>query len=107
MRKVSVNGRSSVSFAMKRTRDISIVLLALSGVYLYGWPSATIPYFATVVLHTVIGVLLTAVLLPLLAKYFPAEEPVARTGWLLMALGAGVGIALIFVGTPNRLHAWL
>src|SRR2546425_8563476 len=93
--------------AMKRWRGISVVLLAFSGVYLYAFPSATISYGAIVLLHATLGVILAALLLPWLVRLFPAESPLTRVGWFSMALGAGLGVALIFLGTPHRLRAWL
>ena len=92
---------------MKRWRGISVVLLAFSGVYLYAFPSATISYGAIVLLHATLGVILAALLLPWLVRLFPAENPLTRVGWFFMALGAGLGVALIFLGTPHRLRAWL
>src|SRR5207245_11033582 len=92
---------------MMRWRGISVVLLAFSGVYLYAFPSATISYGAIVLLHATLGVILAALLLPWLVRLFPAESPLTRVGWFSMALGAGLGVALIFLGTPYRLRAWL
>src|SRR6266702_2562235 len=92
---------------MKRWRGISVVLLAFSGVYLYAFPSATISYGAIVLLHATLGVILAALLLPWLVRLFPAENPLTRVGWFFMALGAGLGVALIFLGTPHRRRACL
>ena len=92
---------------MKRWRGISVVLLTFSGVYLYALPSATIPYGAIVLLHATLGIILAALLLPWLVRLFPAENPLTRVGWFFMALGAGLGVALVFLGTPHRLRAWL
>src|SRR5208283_5228722 len=35
------------------------------------------------------------------------ERLMARFGWILLAAGAAVGLALIRLGTPHRLKAWL
>src|SRR3989442_10915417 len=93
--------------AMKRWRGISVVLLTFSGVYLYALPSATIPYGAIVLLHATLGIILAAPLLPWFVRLFPAESLLTRVGWFFMALGAGLGVALVFLGTPHRLRAWL
>src|SRR2546426_263730 len=92
---------------MKRWRGISVVLLTFSGVYLYALPSATIPYGAIVLLHATLGIILAALLLPWFVRLFPAESLLTRVGWFFMALGAGLGVALVFLGTPHRLRAWL
>src|SRR5712692_8427451 len=50
--------------AMDRWRTRSVLVLAASAVYLYGFPSATIPYGVVVLFHATVGILLTVLLLP-------------------------------------------
>jgi tetratricopeptide (TPR) repeat protein len=92
---------------MKRWRSLSVLILALSAVYLYAFPTATIVYAAAVLLHTGLGVLLTLVLMVYLFRGRGKDAWLARLGWVLMAAGAALGIALIYLGTPHRLKAWL
>ena len=92
---------------MERWRSRSVVALGASAIYLYGFPSTTISYFAVVLFHVVAGALLTILLLPFLFRLLRTEVPLARVGWAFLAAGAVLGVTLIFLGTPNRLKAWL
>ena len=92
---------------MKRWRSLSVLVLALTAVYLYASPTATISYAVTVLLHTGVGVLLTVGLVVFLFRGQRQEEWLARAGWMVLAPGAVLGVALIYLGTPHRLRAWL
>src|SRR5262249_9573462 len=60
-------------------------------IYLYAFPSATIPYLALVLAHVGAGFILTFLLIPALLH--------ARSiGWIITAMGAGLGIVLTFTG---------
>jgi tetratricopeptide (TPR) repeat protein len=84
-----------------------LLALSASAIYLYGFPAATIPYGILVLFHAAVGILLTVLLLPILFRLLRVDAPLARVGWLLLAAGAALGVALIFVGTLNRLKPWL
>lgn len=92
---------------MKRWRSLSVLILALSAVYLYAFPTATISYAVTVLVHTGLGTLLTIGLVVFLFRGLAREQWLARIGWLLMVPGAVLGVALIYLGTPHRLKGWL
>ena len=92
---------------MDRWRWRSVLVLAASAVYLYGFPSATIAYGTVVLFHAIVGILLTVLLLPFLLKLLSTGDAIARLGWLLLNAGAVLGVALMYVGTPNRLKGWL
>ena len=92
---------------MKRWRSLSVLVLAVTAVYLYAFPTATIIYALAVLLHSGIGALLTLGLVVFLFRGIGKELVLARIGWVLMAAGAALGIALIYLGTPHRLKAWL
>jgi tetratricopeptide (TPR) repeat protein len=92
---------------MERWRSRSVIALAASAAYLYGFPSTTISYFAIVLFHVAAGVVLTFLLLPFIARLLRSGGALARVGWTLMSGGAMIGIALIFLGTPTRLKPWL
>ena len=92
---------------MERWRLRSVIALAASAVYVYGFPSASIWYFGAVLFHVAAGIVLAVLLLPFLLKLLRNRTMVARLGWLLLAAGTVLGIALIFLGTPNRLKGWL
>src|SRR5579859_2196172 len=92
---------------MDRWRSRIVLALAASAVYLYGFPSATITYGVLVLFHAAAGVVLTVLLLPFLIKVLRTGAAIARLGWLLLGAGAVLGVALVYVGTPNRLKGWL
>jgi tetratricopeptide (TPR) repeat protein len=92
---------------MDRWRSRIVLALAASAVYLYGFPSATITYAVVVLFHAAAGVVLTVLLLPFLIRLLRTGAAIARLGWLLLSAGAVIGVALIYVGTPNRLKGWL
>ena len=85
---------------MSQWRSRSVIALAASAVYLYSFPSANIPYILVVLFHVGAGIFLTALLLPFLWKLLRTSTLGARIGWLLLAVGAVIGVVLIFTGTP-------
>jgi Flp pilus assembly protein TadD len=86
---------------MSQWRSRSVIALAASAVYLYGFPAANIPYIAVVLFHLVAGIFLTILLLPFLVKLLRTSAMgAARVGWLLLTAGAVLGVILIFTGTP-------
>src|SRR5258708_35846773 len=92
---------------MERWRLRSLLALSASAVYLYGFPSATITFGILVLFHVAVGILLTVLLLPVLFRLLRVDAPLARVGWIFLALGTVLGVAFIFVGTLNRLKPWL
>src|SRR5258707_8527507 len=93
--------------AMERWRLRSLLALVASAIYLYAFPSATITYGTLVLFHVAVGILLSVLVLPLLFRLLLVDAPLARVGWVFLAVGAVLGIALIFVGALNRLKPWL
>src|ERR1700687_1537347 len=91
----------------KRWISRSLIALMLSAVYLYGYPLATIPYALLDLFHIATGIVLALLLAFYLVRMLPRETLLARLGWILLAAGAVLGIALIKVGTPLRLKPWL
>lgn len=91
---------------MNRFRNALIALLALSGFYLYAFPAASISYGALVLLHLVVGVAL-AVALFYVRRAWPQFSLLSRAGWLLIAMGAFIGLALIVSGTSRPMRVWL
>jgi len=77
---------------MNRWRSLSVFVLVLTAVYLYALPSATIFYFATVALHSGLGVLVALGLLAYLFRGLGKDSLLAKFGWLLLAVGAALGL---------------
>jgi Flp pilus assembly protein TadD len=80
-----------------------LALLALSGIYLYGFPAPSAAYAAAVLAHLGGGIALV-VIAGLLARRLRALTPSAQVGWVVTALGGATGLALIVTGAtrPNR-----
>src|SRR5229473_67486 len=92
---------------MERWRLRSLLALAASAIYLYGFPSTTIAYEILVLFHLAVGILLTVLVLPFLLRLLRVDAPLALVGWVLLAVGAVLGVVLIFIGTLSRLKPWL
>src|SRR5262245_53829440 len=85
---------------MNRARTWGLVLLTLTGIYVYTFPAANIPFFAIELAH-ILGGLIFALLL-LLSLRALSRAPVAiKTGWILTGAGAGLGVYLTFTGTTR------
>src|SRR5882762_8800408 len=92
---------------MNRWRPRILVLLALTSLYLYAFPSATIPYAGILLFHVGTGLLLTIFLVPFVARWWREGGFANRLGWSLIAIGGIVGVVLIKIGTPHRYANWL
>jgi tetratricopeptide (TPR) repeat protein len=90
-----------------KTLRRGLVVLFLSGAYLYAFPSATVAYGGIVLLHLTIGVVLTVGLLFWSWRRLSKLALPARSGWLLIAAGAVIGVALIYTGASRPLWPWL
>jgi len=82
--------------------------LAISAVYLYGFPQANVLYAGVVLMHALGGVLAILLLLPLGVRLWREGNGIARVGWLLFLAGAAAGLVLFRTGalkSENRLLA--
>ena len=91
----------------KRWLSRFLIFLALTAVYLYGFPSATVTYAAMDLLHVAIGVLVFLLLLVFLVPLMWNGTLLARLGWFLLAVGTLLGVVLVKIGTPHYLWNWL
>jgi tetratricopeptide (TPR) repeat protein len=92
---------------MNLWRPRILVLLAVTSIYLYGFPSATLTYSGVLLFHLGAGLVLTILLVPYFLRVWRDDAFANRVGWSLLALGAILGIVLIKIGTPHRLKNWL
>ncbi len=92
---------------MQRWRWLSVLVLVVTAIYLFAFPSATIFYAANVILHMGLGVLVSLGLLIFLIRGIGTETLLAKLGWLLLFVGALAGIVLIRLGTAHRFKLWL
>jgi Flp pilus assembly protein TadD len=92
---------------MSRWRSGLLLVLSLSAIYLFAFPSATIIDGCGVLLHVGAGILLAVLLIPILGRVFRDSPLEIRFGWLLITAGTLLGLVLIKIGTPNRFRLWL
>src|SRR3974390_835256 len=92
---------------MQRWRSLSVLVLTLTAIYLFAFPSATIFYAANVILHMGLGVLVSIGLLIFFFRGIGTETILAKLGWMFLFAGALAGIALIRLGTAHRFKTWL
>jgi Tfp pilus assembly protein PilF len=98
---------TQLSFGQKILMGL-VAWLAISAVYLYGFPQANVSYAAVVLLHALGGVLAILFLLPLFLRWWREGNWISRAGWLLFLAGAAAGLVLIRTGalrSENRLLA--
>jgi Flp pilus assembly protein TadD len=97
--------------AMSRWRFGLLLVLTLSAIYLYAFPTAAglfgVIYAGGVLLHVSTGILVAILLIPILRQVFQDGPPGIRVGWALLAAGTVLGLLLIKIGTPNRFRTWL
>ena len=63
---------------MQRWRSLSVWILAITAAYLYAYPTATILYAVTVLLHTGVGALATLGLIAYLFRGIRSDDWLAR-----------------------------
>ncbi|MGA8299488.1 MAG: multiheme c-type cytochrome, partial [Terriglobales bacterium] len=84
-----------------------LFLLVASAAYLYPFPQANLVYPAVVVLHTLVGVVASITGVVLLRRLLRSADWAGKTGWILLAVGAGLGLILIYTGTAHSEFRWL
>ena len=92
---------------MSRWRLGFVLVLTLSAIYLYAFPTATILYGGGVLLHAGVGILLAVRLTPILRAVFRDCGFAEKLAWTLLAAGTILGLVLIKIGTPHRFKIWL
>jgi len=92
---------------LKNLRSILLSWLLASGSFLYAFPAPNLFYAVIVLLHLAAGAVLAVFLIPLLLRLPREGSGQTRLGWVLLAAGAALGVALIFTGTPRALRPWL
>jgi len=85
---------------MKKVVLLLISALTISATYLYAWPAPNLLYAAMVLFHAGLGVLFCIASVRLLPQAL-REPLMVRLGALLLAIGAGVGLVLIYTGTSR------
>ncbi len=92
---------------MNRAASRLLLLLTLSGAYLYAWPSPTVFYIGAELLHVALGIAVAFILAPFLKRRWSQFSAPERAGWILVVLGTLLGLLLIFLGTSRPRLPWL
>jgi len=79
-----------------------IVFLTVSAIYLYAFPQANVAFAVVVLLHALLGIVTTIILLFRLWRTLRDGSTFSAIGWVLLAVGGLVGIALIWLGTSRN-----
>ena len=85
---------------MNRARIFGLFVLLLTGIYVYTFPAANIPFFAIELAH-ILGGLIFALLLLLSLRALGRASLVMKTGWILIGAGGSLGVYLTFSGTTR------
>jgi tetratricopeptide (TPR) repeat protein len=84
-----------------------LLLLIASAAYLYPFPQTNLVYPAVVVLHALGGVVASIAGAILFGRLLRSAGWIGRAGWILLAIGAGLGLLLIYTGTAHSEFRWL
>ena len=87
---------------MKKVRIGLLVVLFVTALYDYMWPTPTIHYYVFVVLHLAAGIAFLVLVCPFFRTMWRESGFMERAGWGLLLLGGAIGIVLIFTGTPRN-----
>jgi tetratricopeptide (TPR) repeat protein len=78
-----------------------VALLVISAAYLHTFPQPNVFYAGVVLLHAFGGLLAALLLVPSFLRLMRTGSWASRGGWLLVAVGAVVGLILIKTGTSR------
>src|SRR2546430_16104101 len=92
---------------MNRWRPRILVLLAVTSIYLYGFPSATLTYSGVLLFHLGAGLVLTILMVPYFVNCWRVKKvgSLAVVGFLVVR--AGLGVLVDELGEALRLQKWL
>jgi len=98
---------STVSGFLLRSLPILIAVLFISSIYLYVFPSPSLTYIAVVLFHLAFGIVAAILLIARLPSIISIRTVGLQGGWLLITVGAVLGIVLIFTGTARPWWNWM
>src|SRR5579864_600349 len=85
----------------------AVLVLSLTAAYLYAFPAPTLTYAAAILLHAGLGLIAAVCLLLFCWRYLKGRPLVVKLGWLLVTMGAILGLAVIYFGTTRPMLKWL
>ncbi len=85
---------------MRKAGLLLIVGLTVSAIYLYTWPAPNLFYAGVVLFHAGLGVLFCILSVPWVLQALRGPV-ILKIGALLLAIGAAIGLTLIYTGTAR------
>src|SRR6267142_3309651 len=86
---------------LSRILKVLLAFLAVSAVYLYGFPRADLVYMTVVMLHVIAGVVTSVLLVPFVVRHFKSSNTRLRVAFVLLAAAAILGLALMGTGSTR------
>lgn len=87
---------------MRTIKSILLPLLFVTATYVFTWPSASIVYFASDLLHVAAGIIFVVSLFLTLGALFRGASLTSRAAWALIFAGGILGLVLIYTGTHRN-----
>jgi len=87
---------------LRRLLGYLTAALAISALILYSWPTPTILYEGTVLLHLLLGVALLLMAIPYLLRLMRQGSIAERIGWIILLVGGSLGAAIIYTGARRQ-----
>jgi hypothetical protein len=94
-------------FIGRRAVPWLLTFLFVSAIYLYAFPQPNVFYAFLVLAHAGVGLILSGYLVMFLFRVLREGSWMARLGWVLAGVSAGLGIALIKLGALRAEWNWL
>jgi Flp pilus assembly protein TadD len=91
---------------LKRLLSALVGFLFLSAVYLFAFPQTNLAYGLVVILHVLLGILTSVLLVPYLWRLYREGRLLAEAEWLVLTIGAVLGLYLIHKGTRRADWNW-
>jgi Flp pilus assembly protein TadD len=92
---------------LKQTLSGFVGFLFLSAVYLFAFPQTNLAYGVVVMLHVAVGAITSVLLVVYVAQLYRAGRLFAEAEWLVLTIGAILGLYLIHKGTRRADWNWL
>ncbi|HEV3036573.1 MAG TPA: tetratricopeptide repeat protein [Candidatus Angelobacter sp.] len=96
-----------INLTFRRFVVAQVTILFFSAVYLYAFPAPTLFYAGVVLVHAGTGLIAALCLLRFCFRYLKGLTLSHKLGWLLLTLGALIGVALIYLGTTRPEIKWM
>src|SRR5262245_66214258 len=84
-----------------RKLSLLVASLFLTAMYVYIFPAPTLSYIGAVLAHLALGIVAVLFLMSKLREIFTPGSLKRNSGWIMIVVGAAVGVVLMFIGTSR------